>query len=67
MIVKKFKVVEPAGSEPFIRFCNRCPERSFSFSNGKEGINVELTAQEAAAIQKAFSEGFVDIRPGKLA
>lgn len=65
MVAKKFRVIEPAESVPFIRFCNRCAERFFSFSNGKEGISVELTAQEAGAIQKAFAEGYVDIR-GKM-
>ena len=79
MVVRKFKIVQDDSTvvqEPFIRFsthgcsipsCGCSPERYLSFSNGKEGIVVELTPKEAKEIQKAFAEGFVDFRGGKMA
>jgi len=60
MVVRKFRIVERG--TPFIRFCNRDHQRFLSFSNGKEGLAIELTSHEAYAIQKAFAEGYVDFR-----
>lgn len=57
--------------EVFVRFsvdgcgiagCNCSPKRFLSFSDGKNGISIELTKEEAESFIKDVANGWVDFR-----